>query len=435
MRIITAFAMALATAFFAGCDNGGRADSVAAAPSTMNEADQTEPEMNASDNPFFAQSDLQFQFPRFDRIENEHYLPAFEAGMRAQLEEVEAIAASTQAPTVENTIVALERSGQLLNRVARVFYSLSSAHTNDAIKEVEAEIAPRLAAHEDSILLDDRLFARVESVYDARNDLGVDAETLRLIEETRRDFVRAGAQLSEDDKVVLREINGELAELDTRFSQNVLNEVNDLAIVVETVEELAGLTEAEIEAAADAARERGLDGQYVLPLLNTTQQPTMASLENRALRERMLRTSMSRGSRGGEYDNREILSRTAVLRTRKARMLGYETHAAYVLDRQTAQTVEAVNDQLARLTPPAVANARREAADLQAMIEAEGHDFELAAWDWDFYADKLERRVLRGRPDLRPEFRRTYRSARLSGGRSSLRSIRGRRHAACSVHL
>ena len=186
-----------------------------------------------------------------------------------------------------------------------------------------------------------------------------------------------------------REINAELAELDTSFSQNVLSEVNDMAIVVDSVEELAGLTDAEIESAATAAAERGLEGQYVLALLNTTQQPTMASLENRELRERMLRTSMSRGSRGGEYDNREILARTALLRARKAQMLGYENHAAYVLDAQTAKTVSAVNDQLARLTPAAVANARREAADLQTVIDAEGGDFELAAWDWDFYAEKL----------------------------------------------
>ncbi|MGD2168035.1 MAG: M3 family metallopeptidase [Gammaproteobacteria bacterium] len=353
------------------------------------EAAQSPPVMNESDNPFFTESDLQFQYPRFDRIENDHYLPAFEAGMREQIEEVERIAANPEPATVENTIVALERSGRMLNRVSRVFYSLSSAHTNDTIREVEAEIAPRLAAHEDSILLDERLFARIESIFQNREQLDVDAETLRLIEETRRDFVRAGAQLAESDKAILRKINAELAELDTRFSQNVLNEVNAMAIVVESAEELAGLTRAEIEAAADAASERDLEGQYVLPLLNTTQQPVMASLENRALRERILRTSMSRGSRGGEYDNRAILSRTALLRARKAKMLGYDTHAAYVLDEQTARTVTAVNDQLARLTPPAVANARREAADLQAMIEAEGNNFELAAWDWDFYADKL----------------------------------------------
>lgn len=390
MRTPDALMIGLMAAALCGCSDSKEEstapDTSTAAATATNES---QPAMNEATNPFFNESELQFRFPPFDAIDNAHYLPAFEAGMQEQLAEVEAITGNPESATVENTIVALERSGQLLMRVARVFYALSSAHTNDTIKEVEAEIAPRLAAHEDSILLNSQLFARVETIYETREDLDVDSETLRLIEETRRNFVRAGAQLSEEEKSVLREMNAELAELDTSFSQNVLNEVNAMAIVVDSAEELAGLTDAEIEAAADAASERGLEDQYVLPLLNTTQQPTMASLENRALRERMLRTSMSRGSRGGEYDNREILARTALLRARKAQMLGYDNHAAYVLDVQTAKTVEAVNEQLARLTPPAVANARREAADLQAVIDAEGGDFELAAWDWDFYADKL----------------------------------------------
>ena len=390
MRFSSATATAIFAALLGGCAEPGNepADAAAATSSAAVEADNDQ-NMSNPDNPFFAASELQFQYPPFDRIDNAHYLPAFEAGMREQTEEIAAIARSSEPATVENTIVALERTGRILDRVSAVFYALSSAHTNDTIKAVEAEIAPRLSAHYDSILLDPDLFARVEDIYQSRDTLDVDAETLRLIEETRRDFVRAGARLSEQDKATLREINAELAELDTRFSQNVLNEVNDVAIVVDSADELAGLTEAEITAAADAASERGLDGKYVIPLLNTTQQPAMAALQNRELRERILRTSMSRGSRGGEYDNREILSRTAVLRARKARMLGYESHAAYRLEVQTAQTVGAVNAQLARLTPPAVANARREAADLQAMVEAEGHSFELAAWDWDFYADKL----------------------------------------------
>jgi peptidyl-dipeptidase Dcp len=389
MRLHTLIALLQVILLVAGCgnDNVGTGAVTAITPD-QNDA-QAEDEMDQATNPFFAPSELQFQFPPFDQIDNDDYLPAFEAGMQAQLDEVEAIVANTEAPTVENTIIALERSGQLLMRVARVFYAMSSAHTNDGIREIEAEIAPRFAAHEDSILLDERLFARVEAIHEARDDLNVDAETLRLIEETRRNFVRAGALLSEEEKATLREMNAELAELDTQFSQNVLSEVNDLAIVVDTAEELAGLTQAEIEAAADAASERDLEGKYVLPLLNTTQQPVMASLENRALRERILRTSMSRGSRGGEFDNLAILSRTALLRARRAQMLGYDNHAAYVLDRQTARTVQAVDEQLARLTPAAVANARREAADLQTLIESEGHDFELAAWDWDFYADKL----------------------------------------------
>src|SRR5690606_22906058 len=220
------------------------------------------------------------------------------------------------------------------------------------IIRIESEMAPRLSAHYDEILLDPALFARVESLYQQRDSLGLDPEQYRLVEETYKDFVRAGAQLGDDDKATLRAINTELAELETTFSQNVLNEVNALAIVVDTREELEGLREAEIEAASKAAQERGLPGKFVLPLLNTSQQPALSTLRNRALRERIFNTSVSRGSRGGDYDNRGLLSRTAALRAERARLLGFDSHAAYILDNQTAQSVQAVNDILAQLTPP-----------------------------------------------------------------------------------
>jgi peptidyl-dipeptidase Dcp len=340
-------------------------------------------------NPFFSESSLFMKYPPFDQIEDDHYMPAFEAGMAEELAEIEAIANQAAAPTFENTFLPMELSGKTLERVASVFYGLISAHTNDTLDEVQVEVAPLLSEHNDEILLNAELFERIKTIYDNRASLGLDAESLRLVEETHRDFVRAGAELSDEDKERLRAINTELAELSTSFSQNVLDEVNDVAIIVDTVEELAGLTEAEIQSAADAAEARDLPGKYVIPMLNTTQQPTMASLENRALRQRMIETSMVRGSRGGGYDNREIVSRTAQLRAERAQLLGYQTHADYILDDQTAKTVDAVNERLASLTPPAVANAQREAADLQAMIDAEGGDFELAAWDWDYYSEKV----------------------------------------------
>ena len=342
-----------------------------------------------NENPFFTPSTLYLQYPPFDQIENDHYLPAFEQGMQEQLEEIEEIVSQSEEPTFENTFVALERSGQLFNRVATVFFSLSSAHTNDTINEVEVEIAPKLAAHSDQILLNPELFARVEAVYEQREQLNLDSESLRLVEETYRDFIRAGARLSEEEKEKLKEINAELAELETAFSQNVLSEVNDMAIVVQDVNELAGLSEAQIQSAAETAEERGLSGQYLIPLLNTSQQPVLPSLENRALRQRILEISLSRGSRGGEFDNTEIVSRTARLRAERARMLGFETHADFILSNQTAQTVDAVNERLGQLIPRSVANARKEAADLQAMITEEGGDFELQAWDWDYYAEKV----------------------------------------------
>ena len=361
---------------------GGTADAIPdATTDTTTDGEGTSDTM-PGENPFLVESPHYLKYPPFDRIDDSHYLAAFEAGMAEQLAEIEAIVSRQEAPTVENTLVPLELSGQILSRVSRVFFSLISAHTNDTLNEVEVEIAPRLSEHSDRILLNAVLFARIETLHDNRESYDLDAETLRLVEETHRDFVRAGAELSEEQKETLRAINTEMAELETRFSQNVLNEVNAMFTVVDSREELAGMTEAQIEGAADEAEARDLPGKFVIPMVNTTQQPMMTVLDNRALRERILTASMSRGNRGGEFDNREILSRTATLRAQRSALLGYATHADYILDDQTAKTVAAVNERLGSLTPPAVANAVREAADLQAMIDAEGGDFELAAWDW-----------------------------------------------------
>lgn len=354
-----------------------------------NDADTMAGAPAVESNPFFAPSSLPLQYPPFDQVSTDHYLPAFERGMAEQIDEIAAIVNQTEAPTFANTMIPLELSGQLLNRVSSVFFALSSAHTNDVIDEIEVEVAPRLSAHSDQILLDAGLFARVSDLYERRNNLGLDTESVRLIEENYKDFVRAGAQLDDEEKERLKAINQELAELSTSFSQNVLDEVNALAIVVDSREELAGLSAAEIQTAADAAADRDMPGKFVIPLLNTSGQPSLAKLENRELRQRILEISLSRGHRGGEFDNTEILSRTARLRAERARLLGFTTHADYILANQTAQTVAAVNQRLADLTPPAIANARSEAADLQAMIDAEGGDFELAAWDWAFYAEKV----------------------------------------------
>jgi len=342
-----------------------------------------------ADNPFFADSPHYFNFPPFDLIANEHYQPAFERGMAEQIAEVEAIAAQTAAPDFENTIVALELSGQLLNRVASVFFALSSAHTNDDIQALEQQLAPELAAHNDAILLNRDLFARISSLYESRDELSLDPESHRLLERSYIDFVRAGAALDEDQQERLRDINARVAVLETRFSQNVLSEVNELAVVVDSREELTGLDEALITAAENEAEARDMPGRFVIPLLNTSGQPPLASLQNRDLRQRILETSISRGSRGGEYDNRETLSEVLRLRAERARLLGYENHAAYVLEDETAGSVQAVNERLAELAPPTVANARREATDLQQMIDDSGENFTLAAWDWAYYTEIL----------------------------------------------
>ena len=372
---------------------------------TLLAACTTQMQMTQKNNPLLQPSTLQLQYPQFDRVEVGHYRPAFQQGMAQHLEEIEAITRQPGWPTFVNTLERLEASGQLLDRVARVFYALRSAHTNDDLNEVETEIAPLLSAHQDSIYLNADLFARINHVYRQRRNLGLNEEEIHLVEETRDAFIRAGAELNDADKERLKAINKELAELSTQFSQNVLNEVNDLAIVVDDRSELAGLNAAQIQTAADAAAERGMPDAWVLPLLNTSQQPPLASLENRELRNRILQVSLSRGHRGNEHDNRAILSRTAQLRAEKARLLGFANWAEYVLQEQTAPSVAAVNKRLAELVKPSVANARKEAADLQAMIDSEGGKFKLAAWDWDYYAEKLRKaRYQFDESQLRPYF-------------------------------
>ena len=346
-------------------------------------------EANSTTNPFYQDSSLYMQFPPFDKISNADFAPAFEKGMADNLLEINEIANNPEPATFENTMVAMEKGGQTLSRVASVFFALSSANTNDDIKALRTEIAPKLSAHRDEILLNSNLFARVKTIHDQLPELNLDSESERLVKESYKDFIGAGAQLSDQDKVALKALNKELATLTTQFSQNVLEEVNSKAIIVDDVAELAGLSDTQIASAAEAAKARDLEGKYVLPLLNTSQQPTMSSLENRELRERILNVSQGRGSTGGDYDNRELVSRVFRIRAERAQLLGYENHAAYQLVSQTAKTTDAVNQRLATLAPAAVANAKKEAADLQAIISKQGGDFELAAWDWDFYTEKL----------------------------------------------
>ena len=340
-------------------------------------------------NPFFTESSLPFGFPPFDRIDETVFRPAFERGMAEHLAEVRAVTTLADRPTFENTVVALERLGRMLERVQLVFFNLVSANTSEALDEIRSEMAPLLSAHFDAILLDDDLFARVKVVYDSRLALDLDEESCRLIEEYYTDFVRAGALLSDTDKDRMQAINADLAALETAFSQNVLGEVNAAAVVLESRDDLSGLSDDQIAAATEAGKARGLDGQYVLVLRNTSGQPALASLNNRGLRQRIMETSLARGSQGGEFDNREAITRIVRLRAERAVLLGYPTHAAYVLERETAQTVDAVNKRLAGLVPPAVANARRERDDLQRMIDAHGDRFELAAWDWAYYTEKV----------------------------------------------
>jgi len=347
------------------------------------------PTVSTEQNPFYTESSLYMKYPEFDEIKNENYTPAFEKGMADHMAEIDAIAERADSPTLENTIIAMEKSGALLDRVATVFFALISANTNEEMEKIRSEMAPKLSAHSDQILLNGKLFHRVKTIYEQRDQLGLDAESKRLVEKYYTDFIRSGANLSNEEKESLKKINGEMAVLQTTFSQNVLKEVNALAVVVDSKDELDGLSDAAIEAAANEAKSRELDGKYVITLRNTSGQPPMASLTNRALRERIHKTSLSRGSRGGDFDNRDILANVIKLRAERAQLMGYNNHAAYSLENQTAQTPKAVNERLSSLAPKAVANAIKEATDLQKMIDAEDGSFKLASWDWDFYTEKV----------------------------------------------
>jgi peptidyl-dipeptidase Dcp len=361
-------------------------------------------------NPFAKPSTLPFQYPPFDKIKNEDFAPAFEEGMRQHSAEIDAIANSKAAPTFENTIVAMERSGQLLNRVSTAFYNLVGANTNDTLNALDKELAPKLAAHSDKIRLNEKLYKRIKTLYDKRDKLHLDAESAYLLQRYHTDFVRAGAQLSASDKIKLKAYNGKIAALQTQFSQNVLKEANASALVVDSREELAGMSDKAIDVAAAEAKKRGLEGKFVIPVVNTTQQAPLSVLTNRATREKLLATSLARGSHGGEFDNRNLVLELARARAERAALLGYPSHAAYMLEDQTAQTTGAVNKLLAEFAKPAVNNAKKEAADLQKVIDAEGgkgsaSKFEATAYDWNYYTDKVRQaRYAFDQNQLRPYF-------------------------------
>jgi len=357
------------------------------------------------DNPLLAASTLLYEYPHFDLIKDEHFLPAYEAAMVEQLAEVAAIANHPAPATFENTLVALERSGRTLGRVAGIFGNLNGTITNPTLQAIEKTLAPRLSAHRDAIVLNPALFARIRSLYEQRDALDLDPESLRLLERYHHDYVRAGANLGAKDQARLRALNGELATLHTQFAQNVLKERNAAVVIVETREELAGLSETAIITAASAATAAGHEGKYLLSLLNTTGQPALESLTNRAVRERLMTTGLTRNSRGGEFDNRAVIARLARLRAERAALLGYESHASFQVADQTAGSINAINRLMAQLVPPAIANARREAADLQAVIDAAGGGFELAAWDWSLYAEKVRQaRYAFDAAEVRPYF-------------------------------
>ena len=335
-------------------------------------------------NPFAQRSTLEYELPDFAVIKEEHYLPAFYEGCAQQLAEVQAILDTPGAATFENTIVALEKSGQMLTRALLVFYNKSSSDTSDSLDKIEEEMAPKLAAHQDAIQLNPVLFKRIKDLYDARESIGLNTEDAWLLERYYKDLIHAGAHLTEAQRDRLKELNEELSKLETQFGKNVLSDTNDLAILVDTVEELDGLSENEIAAAAAAAKDRGHDGKWLIGMVNFTGNPVLDSLTNRELRKKIMEASKQKANRSNENDNKPVLLQMVKLRAERARLFGKETHAEHVIAVQTAEHPDNVHAMLRKIAPAAVRNAKAEAEDLK---KSAGTDIE--SWDWGFYTEQV----------------------------------------------
>src|SRR5271170_6072794 len=342
------------------------------------------------DNPFYAASTLPFQAPPFDRIKDSDYQPAIEAGMAEQLKEMRAIADDPAAPTFENTVVAMERSGALFDRAMAAFSGVAGANTNPELERIQQEEAPKLAAHRDAIYLDMKLFHRVAAVYEQRESLKLSPEGLRLVEVKYRQFVHAGANLSDADKEKLKKINAEESTLSNAFRTKVLAGTKDGAYFTADKSALAGLKDAQVSAAATAAKERKKDG-WMLPLQNTTQQPYLSSLSERGTRQALFENSWTRTEHGDANDTRETIARLAQLRAEKGKLLGHDSYAAWKLEDQMAKTPESALKFMDALVPAATANAAGEAKDIQAVIDEQKGGFQVEPWDWEFYSEQVRR--------------------------------------------
>ena len=339
---------------------------------------------NLDAKPFELPSTLAYELPPFSLIKEEHYLPAFQAGMQQQLDEVQAILNAPGDATFDNTIVALERSGKILERVSLVFFNKTSSDTNDALEAMRAEIAPKLSAHHDAIMLNPQFFARIKRLFDNRDSLNLSTEDSWLLEKYYKDLIQAGAHLSDEQRARLTELNGQLSKLSTQFSKNLLADTNDLAVIVDSVEELDGLTANQIAAAATAASDRGLTGKWLLAQVNFTGNPLLDSLTNRDLRKRIMQRSLQKGNQNNANDNKKILLEMVKLRAERAQLFGVKSHAEHITAVQTAENPGNIHAMLKKIAPAAVKNAQLEAQDLK---KAAGADIE--SWDWGFYTEKV----------------------------------------------
>jgi peptidyl-dipeptidase Dcp len=342
-------------------------------------------------NPFSSQSSLPYQAPRFDKIKDADFKPALEEGMKVQLQEIEKIANNTAAPTFENTFVAIEKSGQLLTRVNNVFSLLTGANTNPGLQSLQEEVAPKLAAIQDAIYLNSKLFKRIQTVYNNRSKLKLDPESKRLVEYQYQEFLLAGAKLSEADKAKLKKLNEEEASLGAKFTNQLLAAAKAGAIVINDSSELAGLSKADMDAFAQNAKANNLTGKWQIPLQNTTQQPVLQSLASRATRQKVFDASFNRAERSDSNDTRNTITRLAQIRLEKAKLVGFQNYATWKLQDQMAKTPGSVETFFSRLVPSATAKAKGEAADIQALIDKQNGGFKLQPWDWNYYSEQVRK--------------------------------------------
>ena len=360
---------------------------------------------NLNKNPFFKEYETPFKVPPFEKIKEEHYLPAFKKGIKENQLEIRTIINNTEKPTFENTIESLEVSGRFISKVAYVFYNMLSANTNDQMQKISEEAAPLLSANSDYILLNEKLFKKVKSVYDEKEKLNLTVEKSKLLEETYKDFVRNGANLNEEEKEKLRKINEEFSVLILKFSDNILIETNAFKIIIENKDDLAGLPESVIQNAEEEAKESGLNGKWIFTLHKPSFIPFLQYSRKRDLREKLFKAYISRADNNNENDNKIIIKKIIVLRNERAKLLGYETHADYVLEKNMAKNSGNVYKLLDQLWKAALPIAKKEASVFQEMIYREGNNFKLEPWDWWYYAEKLRKEKYDlNEEDVRPYF-------------------------------
>jgi len=343
------------------------------------------------DNPFFADYETPFNVAPFEQIKAEHYMPGFNAGIEEQIKEIETIVTNSEVPSFENTIEAMDYSGTLLTKVSDVFFNLLSANTDSALQAIAKDVKPMLSKHSDDINLNEKLFARVKAVYEQKEELSLNTEQMMLLDKTYKGFVRGGANLPADKKDAFRKINGELSVLTLKFGDNVLAETNNFKLIIDNKEDLAGLPESAIKGAEETAKEAGMEGKWIFTLQKPSMIPFLQYADKRELREKLYKGYVNRGNKGNEFDNKEIIQKIVSLRVERANLLGYNTHADYILEKNMAKTSENVYKMLNKLWKPALKMAKAEVKMLQAMIKKEGGKFKLESWDWWYYAEKVRK--------------------------------------------